>query len=270
MTLRHGRTTVVQVTLRRAIRDLLTGGGDATGLGDVPADEVAQALTSYADTASLAEADALAPIVTRASHVPFDEDVDGDLGAPLLDVHADLAALDPVDVDPDGGIDPGQGIDDPASGNDRTSDEPDRDADTDDVDDVDDVDDDAHASDIDPDDWFDSAPAPPDGSSDLGVTEAAPAADDAIAFGTGTATAGLDADPLDDIDSALDPTLEQAPVFGGAAFESPSVEADAINEVPIADGEYGSEYGDDGELGPDTVADDGSVDDAFGDVDFDM
>jgi hypothetical protein len=71
--------------MRGAINEMLAGLGLGTdpaevladhGFGDVPPDAIAQALVHYAETADLELADALAPIVTRVSDVPFEE---GDL-----------------------------------------------------------------------------------------------------------------------------------------------------------------------------------------------
>ncbi len=59
------------MTLRGVIQGLLRGSDDAEalladqGFGDLPADMFGQALASYADTAPIAEADALTPILTE-------------------------------------------------------------------------------------------------------------------------------------------------------------------------------------------------------------
>lgn len=58
------------MTLRGVIQGLLRGSDDAEamltedGYGDLPADMFSQALSSYADTAPMAEADALSPVLT--------------------------------------------------------------------------------------------------------------------------------------------------------------------------------------------------------------
>lgn len=58
------------MTLRAVIESLLRGSDDAeavladNGFGDLPADMFSQALASYSDTAPMAEADALTPILT--------------------------------------------------------------------------------------------------------------------------------------------------------------------------------------------------------------
>ena len=58
------------MTLRGVIQDLLRGSDDAEamladdGYGDLPAEMFGQALSSYADTAPMAEADALSPVLT--------------------------------------------------------------------------------------------------------------------------------------------------------------------------------------------------------------
>ncbi|BAN03899.1 hypothetical protein [Ilumatobacter coccineus] len=262
------------MTLRRAIRDLLAG-GDGAALADVPADEVAQALTNYADTASLAEADALAPIVTRASHVPFDADVDGDLGAPLLDVHAELASLDPVQpasVDDGEVADPVDGIDGAPSGNGRGVDEhgPDADDGTGEHDDIDGGDDQADTSDVDPDGWFDeqtSSASASDGQSGTTFAGDAPTADEAMAFGTGTA--GVDSAGVDGSGDTLDAMLHATSanshdMIDPAGFEQAEFEVDSINELPIDAADQGIAI--DGEI----EVDDGPLDDSFGDVDFDV
>lgn len=76
------------MTIRNTITQLLSGDETGTaqpnpaealaesGFGDVPADLFGTALTHFSDTAPLPQADALAPIVTRAGPVPFES---GDL-----------------------------------------------------------------------------------------------------------------------------------------------------------------------------------------------
>lgn len=266
-----GCSTVVTVSLRSAIRDLLTG-GDPTALGDVPADEVAQALTNYADTASLAEADALAPVVTRASHVPFDEELDGNLGAPLVDVHAELATLDPVDVVDTGAesIDPGDSFDD-ASGN-ATAAEGNHEVEVD-VDDGlgddglidDEADDDGGNAESNPDGWFESDTdvRPVDESDADAPGLPATVGDDAMAFGSGELASTLD------VVSTPDVGLMGTDVASGEEFEpfqefsDSGIEPDAINELPADSSEL--------DLGlAESSIDDGAIDDSFGDVDFDV
>ncbi|MEM8924554.1 MAG: hypothetical protein AAGD35_13715 [Actinomycetota bacterium] len=113
------------MTIREALEDLMAGRGvdpaavlDGYGFGDLPTDSLATALGHFADTAPIEVADALAPIVTRLSEVPFAEgdlpfsaEVDGLLGdgSGLLDALADLelpglaeGSVDPSDFDVDG------------------------------------------------------------------------------------------------------------------------------------------------------------------------
>jgi hypothetical protein len=80
--------------MRGAFNEMLAGLGLGTdpaevladhGFGDVPPDAIASALVHFAETADLELADALAPIVTRISDVPFE---DGDL--PAIDTDAPL------------------------------------------------------------------------------------------------------------------------------------------------------------------------------------
>lgn len=59
------------MTLRGVIKGLLTGSGDAEamladdGYGDLPPEMFSQALSSYADTAPMEEADALTPVLSQ-------------------------------------------------------------------------------------------------------------------------------------------------------------------------------------------------------------
>lgn len=75
------------MSIRDAIEQLLTGetlaegqGGDPAailaehGHQDVPTELFGTALVHFSDTAPLAQADALAPVVTRVSPIPFEED----------------------------------------------------------------------------------------------------------------------------------------------------------------------------------------------------
>jgi hypothetical protein len=87
---------------------------DDLGFGDVPPDAIASALVHFAESADLELADALSPIITRISEVPFEEgdltpiDTDeplpdsGDVFAMLTEVGLgghDLAAMVDEDVD---------------------------------------------------------------------------------------------------------------------------------------------------------------------------
>lgn len=88
--------SVTDVTLRDDVSAALDGDGtDALdAVGDLAPELVGTALGHFADTSTLADADALAPIVTAASPVPFD---------PLLDgVGAGVHLATPADQDPDG------------------------------------------------------------------------------------------------------------------------------------------------------------------------
>ena len=133
------------MTLRGVIQGLLRGSVDAEaqladeGFGDLPAEMFGQALASYADTAPIAEADALTPILLE-----LDEGDPADVfavleGHPLAD-QTDLDGLDglalglPVlvadDLDP---LDIVDGFGTPAEADDSTDHD---DADTDDLDDA--------------------------------------------------------------------------------------------------------------------------------------
>jgi hypothetical protein len=77
------RGTVRAMSIRAAISDLLTGGGmrsdpaaalEEAGYEGVSAEEFGTALTHFAETATLAEADALAPVVTRTGPIPLTDD----------------------------------------------------------------------------------------------------------------------------------------------------------------------------------------------------
>ncbi|MEM9892410.1 MAG: hypothetical protein AAF962_16220 [Actinomycetota bacterium] len=111
------------MTIREALRDLMEGRGEldpaavleSYGLGDLPPDALETALGHFAERAPLDMADALSPIVTRLSEVPFGE---GDLpSAPdveamladsdgvfelLADVAGGVTDADPGDLDFDG------------------------------------------------------------------------------------------------------------------------------------------------------------------------
>jgi len=71
------------MTIRDAIEDLLAARGHGAdpaevlgqhGFGDLPPEALSSALLHFAEGASLPVADALAPLVTRVSPVPFTED----------------------------------------------------------------------------------------------------------------------------------------------------------------------------------------------------
>ena len=92
------------MTIRDAIESWLAGAGEGLtpadalaehGLGDLPAEAFSSALLSYAEQAPLDVADALAPIVTRVSPVPFElDDLDALPGSDLdLDPEADVFQL---------------------------------------------------------------------------------------------------------------------------------------------------------------------------------
>lgn len=88
--------SVTDVTLRDDVRAALDGDGTdpLDAVGDLAPELVGTALGHFADTSTLADAEALAPIVTAASPVPFD---------PLLDgVGAGVHLAPPLDQDPDG------------------------------------------------------------------------------------------------------------------------------------------------------------------------
>ena len=79
---RDRRGTVRHVSIRSAISGLLAGDRlssdpsaalEEAGYEGVSAEEFGTALTHFADTATLAEADALAPVVTRMSPIPLTE-----------------------------------------------------------------------------------------------------------------------------------------------------------------------------------------------------
>lgn len=116
------------MTLRTAIQDLLRGpsadefelsdGSTANvrsalarqGFGDLPAAAFGVALVSYADSAAIHEADALAPIVTALGPVPevspfFVEDAEMPDAMALFDAHAPQLDLVAFDEEFDGGTD---------------------------------------------------------------------------------------------------------------------------------------------------------------------
>lgn len=111
------------MTLRDAITDLLAGRGTDVdprqilaeyGLDDLPAESFSSALIHFAEQAPLELADALAPIVTRLSSVPFaDGDLPPDEGAEAVladggDVFDLLAELDPSVLNEVGYADPSE------------------------------------------------------------------------------------------------------------------------------------------------------------------
>ena len=131
--------TVDDMSLRRVVEDLLGADGsgteglapgddraaaalDAAGHGELEPELYGEALVHFADTAPLEQADALSPIVTGASAVPIDPDLDpptpvgatDDEVAPGVDGAEDAQASDRGDEDPDAfDSDPIEG-DDPA------------------------------------------------------------------------------------------------------------------------------------------------------------
>lgn len=89
---RGRRGTVLSMSIRATISGLINGDGltsdpaaalEEAGYEGVSAEEFGIALTHFADTSTLAEADALAPVVTRVGPVPLTEE---DL--PELDLEA--------------------------------------------------------------------------------------------------------------------------------------------------------------------------------------
>lgn len=107
------------MTLRETISSLLANSGEGSdpaaalaeaGYGDVDAGQFGTALVHFSDTASMPEADALAPIATRSSTIPFEEsdlpeadlDPDGDSFAMFASVDPDPSAYpidEPTDAD---------------------------------------------------------------------------------------------------------------------------------------------------------------------------
>ncbi len=86
------------MTLRGVIQGLLRGSDDAEalladdGYGDLPPEMFGQALASYADTATMAEADALTPVLTE-----LDQGDPADVFA-VLDAHDLTDRPDPADL----------------------------------------------------------------------------------------------------------------------------------------------------------------------------
>ena len=119
------RGTVRSMSIRAAISGLLTGDDilsdpaaalEEAGYDNIPAEAFGTALTHFSDTATLAEADALAPVVTRTGPVPLDEsdlpELDDDFepgdafsifGQTVTAVHQDYGEtdLDELDEVPD-------------------------------------------------------------------------------------------------------------------------------------------------------------------------
>lgn len=92
----EGRGTVRFMSIRATISGLLAGDGELSdpagaledaGYDNIPAEAFGTALTHFADTATLEEADALAPVVTLTGPVPFEE-------ADLAEVEIDLESAD--------------------------------------------------------------------------------------------------------------------------------------------------------------------------------
>ena len=123
-------STMHSVTIRDTIDGLLANGSDQASffadrasyldehdLGDIPSELIDTAFVHYADTTSLENADALAPVVTRVGPVPFDETdlpdgVTNELGegeapdpwtmlqfAESAELPDDEAEVDPADLD---------------------------------------------------------------------------------------------------------------------------------------------------------------------------
>jgi len=110
------RGIVRSMSIRAAISGLLAGDGESSnpaaaleeaGFDNIPAEEFGTALTHFSDTATLDEADALAPVVTRAGPIPFEEsdlpeldlDVDSEdafglFGQTVTTVHQDFGEAD--------------------------------------------------------------------------------------------------------------------------------------------------------------------------------
>ena len=91
------RGTLWSMSIRAAISGLLAGDGELSdpaaaleeaGFDNIPAEAFGTALTHFSDTATLGEADALAPVVTRTGPIPFEE---SDLPESDLDVESDDA-----------------------------------------------------------------------------------------------------------------------------------------------------------------------------------
>ncbi len=114
--------TVVDMSLRRVVEDLLGADGsgtdglapgddraaaalEAAGHGELEPELYGEALVHFADTAPLEQADVLSPIVTEASAVPIDPDLD-----PPTPVDATDDGVEPA---VDGAGDPDPGDDDP-------------------------------------------------------------------------------------------------------------------------------------------------------------
>lgn len=91
------------MTLRESLRAAVAGGSAAPpSTGDPALD--AEAVVHYADTAAVRDAEALSPLVQRASHVPFDEALDGDAGRPLDDPFGAFDEHLDIDVGTDEGV----------------------------------------------------------------------------------------------------------------------------------------------------------------------
>jgi len=115
------RGTVRAMSIRAVIRGLLAGDGELSdpaasleeaGYDNIPAEAFGTALESFSDTATLDEADALAPLVTRTGPIPFEEsdlpeiDLDVDTGdafslfaSTVTPVHQDFGDTDLDDAD---------------------------------------------------------------------------------------------------------------------------------------------------------------------------
>jgi hypothetical protein len=128
------RGNVRAMSIRAAISDLLAGGGmrsdpsaalEEAGYEGVSAEEFGTALTHFAETATLAEADSLAPVVTRTGPIPLTDDDLPEAAAiadaedsfslfsrTVIDVHQDYgeSGLDDIDdiddIDGEPGLEP--------------------------------------------------------------------------------------------------------------------------------------------------------------------
>jgi hypothetical protein len=116
--IRH-RGTVPSMSIRAAISGLLAGDSEMSnpaaaleeaGYDNIPAEAFGTALTHFSDTATLDEADALAPVVTRTGPIRFEEsdlpeiDVEVDdafslFGSTVTTVHQDFGESDLDEVD---------------------------------------------------------------------------------------------------------------------------------------------------------------------------
>ncbi len=228
------------MTLRETISSLLANSGEGSdpaaalaeaGFGDVDAGEFGTALVHFSDTASMPEADALAPIATRSSTIPFEE---SDLPEADLDPNGDSFAMF-QSVDPDPSAYPADDLEEPSHDADPVLDESA----------------DPAAMDDDLPEGFDTnldepaAPAPTE-SADQTVTDE-PATTEAAdgGFGGGDATdapiettpgyTDLDSPGLEPIDEPYDDGFEAA--FGDDAMDAPLDDGADLFSVDFTDGD---------------------------------